>query len=387
METVAAIKTLIQQLAQSTDQFGRAEINDALRELQYSLETPFDTVMRMSLDTCQVAVARIGSDLGLFKHLSQCASPQSAEELADHLGCGRELMSRLLRYMASVRMVQQTDDIKYISSNITQTLAVPGLEAGMRHAFENLWPVLMALPDFLAERKYPDIVDAKDTAFQKAFNTDQDCFHWLATQPTRIANFKVLLTDERTPNFLSTFPLEKELGSWSAEPEKALFVDIGGGMGHACIRLREKYPNQPGRVILQDLPPVLQAAQATLPLSGIESMPHNFHTPQPVQGAKFYFLRLILRDFPDHQALEILQNIVPAMDAESRIVIDDGVPPEKGARWAETGTDICIMSALGSKERTQRQWEELAAKAGLQLQALYQYTWPVVNAAMVFSLQ
>lgn len=50
METVAAIKTLIQQLAQSTDQFGRAEINDALRELQYSLETPFDTVMRMSLD-------------------------------------------------------------------------------------------------------------------------------------------------------------------------------------------------------------------------------------------------------------------------------------------------------------------------------------------------
>ncbi|GMF94006.1 unnamed protein product [Aspergillus oryzae] len=182
METVAAIKTLIQQLAQSTDQFGRAEINDALRELQYSLETPFDTVMRMSLD-------------------------------------------------------------------------------------------------------YPDIVDAKDTAFQKAFNTDQDCFRWLATQPTRIANFKVLLTDERTPNFLSMFPLEKELGSWSAEPEKALFVDIGGGMGHACIRLREKYPNQPGRVILQDLPPVLQAAQATQPLSGIESMPHNFHTPQPVQGA------------------------------------------------------------------------------------------------------
>jgi hypothetical protein len=50
METVAAIKTLIQQLAQSKDQFGRAEINDALRELQYSLETPFDTVMRMSLD-------------------------------------------------------------------------------------------------------------------------------------------------------------------------------------------------------------------------------------------------------------------------------------------------------------------------------------------------
>lgn len=42
--------------------------------------------------------------------------------------------------MASVRMVQQTDDIKYISSNITQTLAVPGLEAGMRHAYVSYFP-------------------------------------------------------------------------------------------------------------------------------------------------------------------------------------------------------------------------------------------------------
>lgn len=45
-----SIMAQIKELANSSDTFGRAEIQDTLRELQYSLETPFETVMRMSLD-------------------------------------------------------------------------------------------------------------------------------------------------------------------------------------------------------------------------------------------------------------------------------------------------------------------------------------------------
>lgn len=75
------------------------------------------------------------------------------------------------------------------------------------------------------------------------------------------------------------------------------------------------------------------------------------------------------------------------MHIDSRVVIDDVVAKERGARWQETGTDICIMAALGSRERTQKQWEDLAAQVGLDLVAVYPYTRPVVNAAMVFSLK
>ena len=42
--------SLIQELAASADEFERAEIQHALRKIQYSLEAPFETVMRMSLD-------------------------------------------------------------------------------------------------------------------------------------------------------------------------------------------------------------------------------------------------------------------------------------------------------------------------------------------------
>lgn len=65
------------------------------------------------------------------------------------------------------------------------------------------------------------------------------------------------------------------------DPETPVFVDVGGGIGSQCAILKAKLPNLPGRVILQDLPVVLQHA---LPTEGVEITAHNFWTEQPVKG-------------------------------------------------------------------------------------------------------
>jgi len=59
-------------------------------------------------------------------------------------------------------------------------------------------------------------------------------------------------------------------------------VDVGGGMGHDLVELRNKQPGIPGRFILQDLPQVIE--QISQPLEGIEAMVHDFYTEQPVKG-------------------------------------------------------------------------------------------------------
>ena len=51
-------------------------------------------------------------------------------------------------------------------------------------------------------------------------------------------------------DWISVFTLEKEVDSWCAEPNKALLADIGGGVGHQCIRLKARYPQLRGRIIL-----------------------------------------------------------------------------------------------------------------------------------------
>jgi demethylsterigmatocystin 6-O-methyltransferase len=147
---------------------------------------------------------------------------------------------------------------------------------------DNLGPVLQALPDFLAETKYQNIVDGSHTVFQKAFNTDLSCFAWLPTQPQRFLYIQRQMSVQRKQDWLDIFPVETEVSSWSAAPHKALFVDVGGGMGGQCKGIRAKYPQIPGRIILQELP---QLVERMPPMEGLEKMAQNFFEPQTVKGA------------------------------------------------------------------------------------------------------
>lgn len=85
-------------------------------------------------------------------------------------------------------------------------------------------------------------------------------------------------------DWLAALPVDDEVAKWqSADPERVLFVDIGGGMGHQCLRLRERYPDAPGRVIVQDMPITIGRIPKPMP-HGVEAMAHTFDDPQPVKG-------------------------------------------------------------------------------------------------------
>lgn len=47
--------------------------------------------------------------------------------------------------------------------------------------------------------------------------------------------------------------------------------------------------------------------------------------PQTAAGAKFYYLRRILHDWPDAEFLTILANLKEAMQSDSKVLIDEGV--------------------------------------------------------------
>lgn len=75
-----------------------------------------------------------------------------------------------------------------------------------------------------------------------------------------------------------------------------LLVDMGGSVGHDLSEFRRKWPNAPGRLVLQDLAEVLAHARTKSLHPSIELMEHDFFTEQPVKGnsdsdyAKNHFL-------------------------------------------------------------------------------------------------
>lgn len=66
--------------------------------------------------------------------------------------------------------------------------------------------------------------------------------------------------------------------------EDALLVDMGGSVGHDLSEFRRKWSDAPGRLVLQDLPKVLEQARTMSLHPSIEIMDHDFFTEQPVRG-------------------------------------------------------------------------------------------------------
>lgn len=81
-----------------------------------------------------------------------------------------------------------------------------------------------------------------------------------------------------------------------------LFVDVGGGRGESLRTFRNDHPELNGRVVIEDLPKVVEGQE------GVEVIAHDFFAPQPVKGMQTSFkkpgqaLPLIVKRFFLHLA-------------------------------------------------------------------------------------
>lgn len=234
------------------------------------------------------------------------------------------------------------------------------------------------MPDFLKERGYQDSENPADCAFNRGHKTDQQCFTWYPSKPELFAHFNRFMRVQREgmPTWLDKYPyLERATTSGTDDdddPARPLFVDVGGGIGHQSVALRRALPpSVRGRIVVQDQPVLVEQA---LPCDGVEHMVHDFFSPQPVLRARMYYLRNIMHDWRDGDAVVILRHLREAMGDTSVLLIDDMVLPNSGTHWHAAQLDIVMMAALAARERTRQQWEELVPRAGLRIRKVYRYT-------------
>ncbi|EIT76760.1 S-adenosyl-L-methionine-dependent methyltransferase [Aspergillus flavus] len=243
-------------------------------------------------------------------------------------------------------------------------------EAFICHAFDNCGPAIQEFPSFFAETHYQEITSNTNTPFQEAFK--------------RFNNLQHVMTALESTDWTVGFShFEKEACAIIQPPQESrrpFLVDVGGGHGHQCIQLIKKYPNLSGWLTLQDLP---QAVDQLPKIDGVETMVHDIFQTQIVkgksyiytqhnypgilpssadmkintQGAKFYYLRRILHDYPDAQGIKILKNLRAVMAHDSQILIDEMVLPGTNVPWQATLADLSLMVSMGGKERSKEQWE------------------------------
>ncbi|KAL5044826.1 hypothetical protein BDW71DRAFT_185431 [Aspergillus fruticulosus] len=365
----------IRALAQGADEATNSAILKGLRDLQLSLETRQDTMNRIAYAHLEPVVVNVGISLKLFEILSEAQVPLTVDELAAKTGAALTLLGRILRYLAAAGTIKETGPGTFAANNITRHLSDPGVQSAVYHNIETIGPAALALRNFLIETNYQDITDPVHTPLQKAFNISLPAFAWAPTQPEKFEQFNLYMKTQREglPEWLDVFPIvERVQQEGELDPDQVLFVDVGGGVGHQSVALRGRLPDSvSNRIILQDMEPVVKLA---IPCEGVEVMAHDFWKEQPVKGARFYYLRLILHDYPEDKAVVLLKNLVAALGPNSAILIDELVLPETGVSLYATQSDITMMSALAAQERTTGQWDALLEKAGLKIKERYVYT-------------
>ncbi|KAL8912077.1 MAG: hypothetical protein Q9171_002865 [Xanthocarpia ochracea] len=341
-------------------------------------------------DGLDLAIAYIFNSIKLFHLLIKHKdSPVSTDELAKETNADPVLLSRLLRYAASVGMVAQTESDAWAPSHITHSLALSSSEANTNQAFICEFPFLIDLPTFLSHTRYKNPSDSTHTVHQFAHKTDKHWFEW-ATQenPKQYeALNRFMAVNLHAKTGIDVFPFETILPqifgpepSVTLDPDQVLFIDIGGGRGQICEAFKTRYPHLPGRVIVQDLPQTLAGAT---PPHGIETMLHDFFQPQPVKGAKIYYLRHVLHDWPDANCEAILKNVIEVMDEQSVLLVDDKVLPNVGASMVASALDLGMMMLFAAQERTEGQWGRLMDGVGLRVEGTWKYTEDVGDSVML----
>ncbi len=103
-------------------------------------------------------------------------------------------------------------------------------------------------------------------------------------------------------------------------------------------------------------------------------MVYDMFTPQQLKGAKVYYLRTVLHDWPDKQALEILGRIREAMAEDSLLLVNEHNMVGSNPSRIHTAIDQDMMEAFSSLERTEEEWIALLDKGGFNVVKVWKTT-------------
>lgn len=189
-------------------------------------------------------------------------------------------------------------------------------------------------------------------------------FEYFATDQVESDRFHRAMTN------LSSVAVGAALEAYDFSPYGEI-IDIGGGHGFAICSILRKYPHMRG--VLFDLADVVPgAAERICELSlddRCRTVQGDFFQAVP-SGGDVYFMKHILHDWTDEQAIVILRNCRRAMESgggAAKVVLLEFVVPGGNQPHPAKIIDIEMLLFPGGRERREEEWRDLFARAGFRL--------------------
>jgi hypothetical protein len=294
----------------------------------------------------------VAAQLGLADLLASGA--KSAEELSGPTRTHAPSLYRLMRTLGNLGVL--AEDAK---RRFTLTPLGEALRSGAPGAAR---PTLLTLASNWMSQGFDNLLYSVQTGksgFEKSLG--MPIFDWLAKNPEAASLFSETMVG---------FHGEEPAAVAAAVDFSGLstIVDVGGATGNLIAAVLGKNPSAKG--ILYDLPHVVRDAPALLQARGVADRvtieSGSFFDRVPA-GGDVYLLSHIIHDWSEAQCLAILGHCRKAMKPGGRVMIIEMVLPPGNAPHPGKILDIMMLVGPGGQERTESEYADLLAKAGLKL--------------------
>lgn len=294
-----------------------------------------------------------GVELGVFEAVGSV--PATAAQVAHDLDLDPALTYRLLRALASLRVLEAHDGEAF---SITEAGAMLRGDhpQSMRDAL-----LLREGPEHTAIWKHlPALVrDGSQDGFVREFGVA--AFEHAAREPAYHKAFDAGMSSQS--NLQTGWALEAlERCDVAAI---AHLCDVGGGQGHLLCHLLARYPHLEGTIL--ERPGVLGPGAAPWASQlGVAdrctSVAGDMFVDVP--GADAYTMKMILHDWNDDECVRILANLRRRASASGRVFIIEHVIPDGGAPDYAALFDMHMLCWGTGKERTVEEYRALLRESG-----------------------
>ncbi|KIX09480.1 uncharacterized protein Z518_00560 [Rhinocladiella mackenziei CBS 650.93] len=384
------LQELVQQLAAAAKDYvpssgpqnyiDRSNITRKAKEIMRLMMAPSDMPLYHTVNMIEVVAIRTLRGLGVFEKIPVEGSISLAD-LSKATNVQDSLLERMLRLLVGVGFVDQTADYKYGHTKFSKayTFPVPGPGNHFQMLFDENFSTMWNFHNYVKEvagggmPSEPD--DSQNNPYTHRHGMDgRPVWDVLANLPDRLKAFQLGFMAQEDSGPIIGFFDYAALFDPATDGDRPTLVDVGGGQGQSIMQILQATPSlDPSRMVLQDLPePVQQAQESKMLPEGVRIMVHDFWTPQPIKGAKAYFIRRIMHDYSDENCTKILRQIRDAMSPDSKVLIADMVMPKRvsEADLPAAAMDNCMM-VMGGKERTEENFSKILSNAGLKLSKVW----------------
>lgn len=289
--------------------------------------------------------------LGIADHLDE--TPRSADEIASKVGAQPEALYRLMRATASVGILSETPDRRFVQSPLSTALrsdAVPCLRDFARFNSDE-WHVR-------CWQQLAETVCTGQRPLERIYG--MPLFEYLVKNPAEGAVFHGAMTD------MSTVDAPAVADAYDFQGIGSL-TDVGGGHGLLLATILQRNPSMSGT--LYDLPSVIEGASggATAPVKDrVRFVGGNMFESAPA-GSDAYVMKYIIHDWPDDLCLKVLKGCRDGVNPGGKLLVVDCVVPGPNEFHIGKIMDLEMLLLPGGKERTEAEFRELFAASGWRL--------------------